>query len=141
MEEELRLRYGVPVRPVISTPRSINQAIAQYYAPGMRDDAVSQAADVSSGKKAKKDKSSKKAKVSTGKSYEQLSESEQQNRNNIGKLMICWSIILPMLPLILGSVGSIKMMILEYSFLTKIPWLVLITGPVTIWWVTQKYWK
>ncbi len=33
LEEELRLRYGVPVRPVIATPRSIKQAIAKYYAP------------------------------------------------------------------------------------------------------------
>ncbi len=39
IEDELRLRFGVPVRPVIATPRAINQAIAQYYAPGMRDEA------------------------------------------------------------------------------------------------------
>jgi hypothetical protein len=38
LEDELRLRYGFPVRPVIATPRAINQAIAQYYAPGMRDE-------------------------------------------------------------------------------------------------------
>ena len=39
LEDELRLRYGFPVRPVLATPRAINQAIAQYYAPGMRDEA------------------------------------------------------------------------------------------------------
>lgn len=39
LEDELRLRFGVPVRPVLATPRAINQAIAQYYAPGMRDEA------------------------------------------------------------------------------------------------------
>jgi len=39
LEDELRLRYGVPVRPVLTTPRAINQAIAKYYAPGARDEA------------------------------------------------------------------------------------------------------
>jgi hypothetical protein len=38
LEDELRLRYGFPVRPVLATPRAINQAIAKYYAPGTRDE-------------------------------------------------------------------------------------------------------
>ncbi|MFV0444154.1 MAG: hypothetical protein ACK5Q5_11350 [Planctomycetaceae bacterium] len=38
LEDELRLRYETPVRVVIATPRSINQAIAKYYAPGERDE-------------------------------------------------------------------------------------------------------
>lgn len=45
LEDELRLRFGVPVRPVLATPRAINQAIAQYYAPGMRDEARLPAAE------------------------------------------------------------------------------------------------
>ena len=36
LEEDLRVRSGHPIRPVIVTPRAINQAIAQYFAPGMR---------------------------------------------------------------------------------------------------------
>src|SRR5688572_27900144 len=31
LEEELQLRYGVPARAVISTPRAVNQAIARNY--------------------------------------------------------------------------------------------------------------
>jgi hypothetical protein len=48
LEDELRLRFGVSIRPVLATPRSINQAIAQYYAPGMRDEAKSSAAPAKS---------------------------------------------------------------------------------------------
>ncbi|MEZ6064237.1 MAG: hypothetical protein R3B90_00680 [Planctomycetaceae bacterium] len=47
LEDELRLRFGFAVRPVIATPRSINQAIAQYYAPGMRDEEKIAAAETS----------------------------------------------------------------------------------------------
>lgn len=54
LEDELRLRYGVPVRPVIATPRAINQAIAQYYAPGMRDEAKAGVAPTQTSGKSKK---------------------------------------------------------------------------------------
>lgn len=70
LEDELRLRYdGVPVRPVIATPRAINQAIAQYYAPGMRDEPKLGAAVQSSTSKGKADKkgtAEKAAKASKG---------------------------------------------------------------------------
>jgi hypothetical protein len=55
LEDELRLRYGAPPRPVLATPRAINQAIAQYYAPGMRDEAkIESAVPLSGGKAAGK---------------------------------------------------------------------------------------
>jgi len=39
VEEELRLRFsGMPVRSVLAAPLAINQAIAKYYAAGMRKD-------------------------------------------------------------------------------------------------------
>ena len=34
LEDEIRLRFDVPMRPVIATPLAINQGIAKYYAPG-----------------------------------------------------------------------------------------------------------
>ena len=55
LEEELRLRFGAPMRPVIATPLAINQGIAKYYAPGMRDEAAADAAAPKGGK-AKKQK-------------------------------------------------------------------------------------
>lgn len=44
LEEELRLRYGMTARAVIATPLAINQGIAKYYAAGMRDETVAEAA-------------------------------------------------------------------------------------------------
>lgn len=40
LEEELRLRFGVPVRSVLASPHAINQAIARYYAPGVRNESA-----------------------------------------------------------------------------------------------------
>jgi hypothetical protein len=65
LEDELRLRYGFPVRPVLATPRAINQAIAKYYAPGMRDEQKVAAAPAA-GKAGKSGKSAdKSSKAST----------------------------------------------------------------------------
>ncbi|MEX1230780.1 MAG: hypothetical protein WEB58_11100 [Planctomycetaceae bacterium] len=36
LEEDLRVRFGIPTRAVIASPLAINQAIAKYYAPGAR---------------------------------------------------------------------------------------------------------
>jgi hypothetical protein len=52
LEEELRLRFGVPVRNVLAAPKAINQAIARYYAAGVRNEAAA----TSSGKSADKSK-------------------------------------------------------------------------------------
>lgn len=40
LEEELRLRYGVPIRNVLAAPKAISQAIAKHFASGMRDEVV-----------------------------------------------------------------------------------------------------
>lgn len=69
LEEELRLRFDVPVRPVLATPRAINQAIAKYYAPGARDEAVADAAlSGSSGKKKTKSGASRRSRRRPGRS-------------------------------------------------------------------------
>ncbi|MCA9025699.1 MAG: general secretion pathway protein GspE [Planctomycetaceae bacterium] len=147
LEDELRLRYGVPVRAVIATPRSINQAIAQHYAPGMRDEAVVKQVEAPKGK-AKKAKAAKtekpavKKKVTAARQrFEDLSVEEQAQRKQYGMLMICWGIIVPMLPQILKSVAplmaaGLPIPGLAINLLLMLP----IAGAVT-WFVTQKYWK
>lgn len=80
LEEELRLRYGVPIRPVVATPLAINQGIAQYYAPGMREDA----ADVSA---------SGKGGAKRPKRVSQMSPEELQQRRQIAILVSCWGVI------------------------------------------------
>ena len=52
LEDELRLRFNMPVRPVLAAPMAINQAIAKYYAPGARDERAAQAAEKESTTKA-----------------------------------------------------------------------------------------
>lgn len=44
LEDELRLRFNVSVRTVLTSPKAINQAIAKYYAPGARNERAVQAA-------------------------------------------------------------------------------------------------
>lgn len=143
LEEELRLRYGVPIRPVIVTPRSLNQAIAQYYAPGMRDEATAQQteAQAAKGGKSKKTKKTRKAKQATANTpMAQLDEGDRQQRRQLGILLMCWSVILPMLPLLLSSFfPGIKLMLT--GPLGYIPWLTIITAPATVWYVIQVYWK
>ena len=55
LEDEIRLRFGMPMRSALAIPRSIQQAIARYYAPGERDEAAaSKKQAVPTGKKEKK---------------------------------------------------------------------------------------
>ncbi|MFN0056366.1 MAG: hypothetical protein ACKV0T_29830 [Planctomycetales bacterium] len=54
LEEDLRLRFNVPVRSVLAAPMAINQAIAKYYAPGQRNEAA--APTSAAGKDASKSK-------------------------------------------------------------------------------------
>lgn len=147
LEDELRLRYGVPVRAVIATPRSINQALAQHYAPGMRDEAVvkqveAPKAKTSKGKTSHTEKPVAKKKVTAGRQrFEDLSVEEQAQRKQFGILMICWGIIVPMLPQILKSVAPMMAAGLPIpGFALNIVMMVPIAGAVT-WFVTQKYWK
>lgn len=147
LEDELRLRYGVPIRPVIATPKTINQAITRYYAPGMRDEAKLPATSGNGDAAASKGKAKGKAKQEGTKAaaspqvpFSQLSAEEQKERKQYGVLFICWSIILPMAPQILGAISPRMMANIPISLIPNI----LITIPIagaTVWWVTQKYWK
>lgn len=76
LEDELRLRYGFPCRPVLATPRAINQAIAKYYAPGMRDQEKIAAAPTATGKPAKGAKSSEKPSKAAAKKTSSAAESD-----------------------------------------------------------------
>ncbi|HUG93836.1 MAG TPA: hypothetical protein VML55_23610, partial [Planctomycetaceae bacterium] len=93
LEEEIRLRYGVPMRGVLATPLAVRQSIAKYYAPGMRDEAVAEepAATKSSGKTKAKAKSVKAA--APRKSSGPLSDEEKRQRKLIGLLIMLWAVI------------------------------------------------
>ena len=89
LEDEIRMRYGMPMRAVLAVPRSIQQAIAKYYAKGMRDEAAAEAAPTKSGKTSKGAAKPKKAKAKSG----PLSDEEKAQRKQISMIIICWSFI------------------------------------------------
>lgn len=146
LEDELRLRYDAPVRPVIAAPRAINQAITQYYAPGMRDEAKVAASSTASSGKTKKSAAGGKtaAKSGGGKAaksgFADLPLAEQKERRQYGILFICWSIIVPMAPQLVKSMSPVLGAQIPIGFGLNVV-LTLMIGAATTWWVTQRYWK
>jgi len=156
VEDEMRLRYGVPMRAVLATPRSISQAISKYYAPGMRDEAVpypnavaapptpvkgGKPSKTSAGSPAKPSKPAKStAKAETGQRFDDLSAEGKAQRKQIGLIAMSWSILIPCAPLLLYGVWPGAMLTLP-AIVFKLPWVAILTAPATIFYVTQKYWK
>ena len=140
LEEEVRLRSGFPMRAVIAVPLAVNQAIAQYYAPGMRDEAAVSEASVSreksaAGKPKKTKKAATKEKSRARKRMSQLSSEERKLRRQYGILIMCWATVGAYLidnfvirPLLLKSWSAL------YGT-------VLIVAPLSVWYVLKVYWK
>jgi hypothetical protein len=141
LEDEIRLRFEMPMRPVIATPLSINQGIAKYYAAGLRDES---AADEALKGKSTKSASKGKAKK-VRKRFNKLTPEEQYERKQLGYIIMCW-----------GAVGSV----LTDQFILKgrlIPWgsgnsmfnsfpfdqflLSFFVPAFVVWWVIKVYWK
>jgi hypothetical protein len=137
LEDDLRLRFEMPIRRVIATPLAINQGIAKYYAPGMRDEALAEsAAASSSGKsKPKKAKSSASQPAKRAKPSSQLTDEERKERKQWGILFMCWSVI--------GAVLFDQFIIKAYVLPTfAFPFITtMIVPPVVIWYVLKVYWK
>lgn len=151
LEDELRLRYDKPIRPIIATPRAINQAISQYYAPGMRDEAKVKvsAAPAAKGKAAKpgaKKSSAEikqtgaKKKAASSVPFAQLPPEVQKERKQWGMMYMCWSFIVPMLPQIIKSMSPLMAAQIPIGMVPNLIVAAVTTAAVS-WWVTQKYWK
>ncbi len=99
LEDEVRMRFGIPMRGVLAVPRQVNQAIAKYYAPGSRTEAAPvETTESRTSKKGgrstkKKDAGNKAAKAPAA----PLSEDERRNRRNISLIAICWTVFGTML--------------------------------------------
>jgi len=150
LEDELRLRFGVSVRPVIATPRAVSQAIAKYYAPGARDEAKSASVPQGKGKGAakgsgkgedKKSSGSKSSAAEANVSFKDLPQDEQARRKQMGILIMCWSFMVPMGFKAMEFSAALKPWLLQYPLLGSLWMLAFITGPAAAYWVTQKYWK
>ncbi len=142
LEQELRLTFDLPVRPVLAAPMAINQAITKYYPPGTRETPVvvrSAAAEAKPGKKAgKAAETAPKPKAATGpkRYFAQLSPEEQQQKKQMGYLAMCWATI--------GSVVIDQFVL--FPAWTSAPGFLLFFTPIFIvppvaWFVTKVYWK
>lgn len=88
LEDEVRMRYGMPMRAALAVPRSIQQAIARYYAPGERSEPQ---ATTAKGKAAGKKNTAKPARAKPA--ADPMSPEEQGKRQQISLIIICWSLI------------------------------------------------
>jgi hypothetical protein len=143
LEDELRLRYGVPVRPVIATPRAVNQAIARHYAPGIRDEAAVREIVTSSRKQPRDGKPQKRTSTAQRRSIHDMTEAEQERRKQIGILILCASIFIPLLPKVLAFVSpEVRLFFLANPAMSWVPWIVmLVSGSLAAAFVFGRYWK
>lgn len=93
VEEELRLRFNLPVRTVMTTPLAITQGIAKYYAPGVRNEAVLKGGKATSGKGGGKAAAPTKSAAKAPPRRGPVSEDEKKQQKSIGIIIICWSVI------------------------------------------------
>lgn len=85
LEDEIRLRFGLPMRAVVATPLAINQAIAKYYAPGARNEAAA----IDTGKKGAGKKGTAKS-TSATQGPARLSADEKAQQKKMAILICCW---------------------------------------------------
>ncbi|MDB4637960.1 MAG: general secretion pathway protein GspE [Planctomycetaceae bacterium] len=132
--DELRLRFSIPCKYALATPRSVNQAIAKYYAPGMREEAVETSTkSETKGATRKSSKEKKEKGKAKGKSAPETAEDASQKKM-MGAMFICWSLI--------GSffLGNLIVDLLQTGSSLTYLFMLLIGAPVTAW-VTLVYWK
>ncbi len=150
LEDELRLRFNLPVRRALATPRGITEGIGRYYAEMDEMIAAEEAAGVvaesssdkkAGGSKENKQKKPAKKKQASATAFSQLSKDEQHQRKSLGKIFMAWGFIGSVLidqfvvkPHILGVTMD--------SMFTYLPSLTtLIVAPCVIYYVLKVYWK
>jgi hypothetical protein len=92
LEDEIRLRFSKPIRPVIASGKSINQAIAANYAEGLRKEAPEPAKSSSKSKTTVSTPKVKAKEVAAA-----LTDEEKHQRRQMGMIFVCWSIVVPAL--------------------------------------------
>jgi hypothetical protein len=150
LQEEIGLRFDLPMRAVIATPLAINQGIAKYYAAGSRNEAVAdealKKASSRTGKAGKSTIAQGKKAVKKGpkvrKRFKDVTPEEQHERKQLGYIIMCWGIV--------GSVVVDQFVLKGRLFPyvhgpTFFPFdqflLTLFIPALVIWWVMKEYWK
>lgn len=88
LEEEIRLRFGLAMRAVLSTPKSIKAGIDQYYAEGMRKEKAAAPRRSSAGA------SQLVSKVTSSKPTSMLTEEEKAERSKLGIVLCCMTFVI-----------------------------------------------
>lgn len=113
VEDELRLRFGVRVRPVLAAPAAINEQLQKHYGPGMREK-VKEPPRTASAAAAKPAAERPAAKPRSRGAAEEMpapapahaprrvaasamTEEDRRQRRQIGIIVICWGIVIPVL--------------------------------------------
>lgn len=148
LEQELRLSFDLPVRPVLATPMAISQAISKYYPPGTRETPVvvkKETAATPEPKKGKKaDKTAEQPAAATPakkaaaagphRYWSQLTPDEQAERKQWGLLLMCWFSI--------GSVVFDQFVVFNFWTAYPLPFLMpIFVVPAIVWYVKKVYWK
>lgn len=144
LEDELRLRYGIPMRRVLATPKGIRSGTTRYFAEmeealaGL-EEAQADSASSSSSSSAKPRQSKQQA-AGPRKAFTQLPHDEQQRLKSVGMLMMLW-----------GFIGSVlfdqfvlKAVIpaLNGGLLAYLPSVTTFcVTPVVVLYVLKVYWK
>ena len=98
LEDEIRLRFGEPIRPVIASGKSISQAIAVYYAEGLRKPTPDSTSSASKSKtKADNAKGTKPKEPKPQVAVVELTDEQKQQRKQLGLILMCWAIAGPAL--------------------------------------------
>lgn len=141
IEDELRLRYSVPMRRVLATPRGIRSGIERYYSEMEKAIAEMEEAGIDTSVTTGSSASPRaKPKTQPRKAFSQLSKDEQLQRKNIGKLMMLWSVIVSVVidQFVLKNVfPGLNQGIL--GFLPSITFFCV--PPVVVLYVQKVYWK
>jgi len=132
LEEEIRLRFGRPMRTVLATPQAIKENIDRYYAPGLRKETAPPAKKGGvAGQLAQK--------MATKKPVSALSEEEKAERKQLGIILCCMTFV------VLGNLDAWVLHGMLWSKLGVPSWFpfvgtVLLGGPI-LFGIYQAYLK
>jgi hypothetical protein len=143
LEDELRMRYQVPSRWVLATPRSISQGIANYYAAAASrseesdQEAASTTADSSGKKSSKKVKPEKKAvKPKPSRGRNELPPEALKEKKQLAFIVCGWAFC--------GSIIVDQFLLKSYVFPQSWPWhfmLTTISVPFIAFYLMSGMWK
>ena len=132
LEDDVRLRIGIPMRGAMAVPRSVKQGIAKYYAPGVREESTARS-DSTAKSSGKGKQTVKKATGGRRKTMGELSSGEQKQRQQIGTIVLLWSLIVSLLLFwyaLLPYVGVAAAVLISVAMFGS-----------GVYYVTKVYWK